>query len=105
MAVSKKPNYIEEELEWLQTQAEAIKKDVDSLPYDKITDRIVALEGPKGMFETIAQKEEQIKEARRKSLKDYYELISAIDTKRAEEERKKEIARGGIKIPYHMQKK
>lgn len=104
MAASKKPNYIEEELTWLRIQAEAIKKDVDSMPYDTIKDRIIFLEGPKGPFETIAQKEEQIKEARRKSLKDYFELIAAIDTKTAEEEKKKEVARGDKEIPHRMQK-
>lgn len=102
MTISKKPNYIEEELTWLEDQAEAIKTDVDSLPYNEIKDRIIFLEGPKGSYETIAQKEEVIKEARRKALKDYADLISVIDIKRAEEEKKKEVARGGLDIPHRM---
>lgn len=104
MGSKKSNNYIQEELDWLEQKAEAIKRDVDSTPYDRIKDRIVLLDGPRGPVATVVQKEEVIKEAYRKSLKDYSELISAINEKREIDEKKKEVARGGASIPHRMKK-
>jgi hypothetical protein len=90
MAVAKKNNYIELDLEWLETKAKEMKKYVDDRPLDKIVDRMAwkELRGGGRMPVCVATIELQVK-GLRETLADYLKLIEAIGKLRETEETKK----------------
>ena len=104
MATPKKNSYIEEELTWLERKAEQIKQYVDHPPISGLTDRIEKLITGAGVVEKVtATIEAQIK-SKRESLKDYAQIIEAIDKLREKEAAKKVTAKGDSEIPYRMRK-
>lgn len=91
---TKKNNYIEKDLEWLEARATDIKKSIDSKPYEEIVDRIIPMQTPKGMVDRLVAKIEDQEKAIREALKDYALLIEAIKALREIEEEKKDSVRG-----------
>lgn len=97
--MAKKTNtYIDFELDWLQTKAEQLKAYVDSNPFDQLEDRIRLKETARGGTIPVlaASIEAQIKSLTQ-ALKDYAQIIEAIDKMR-EAEAKKSSARGDIDL-------
>jgi len=101
---TKKNNYITEELDWLEQRANEIKEEVETNPYNSLSDRIVMLEGAKGPSEKVVSNKEAQQKARREALKDYSFLIEAIGKLREAEEKKIE-ARGGQSVGGMMKRK
>jgi hypothetical protein len=86
MATKKQANsYIGMELEWLDTKATEIREYCDQ-PIHQVTDR-------KDGQKVIAKKEEIIKSIR-ETLKDYIQIIAALDTLREKEAAKAPSVRG-----------
>src|SRR5690625_5440542 len=94
MGKKRSNSYIEEELNWLEERAHEIKATIESNPYNDITDRIVALEGVKGSTDKIAATAEQQQKAQRDAMKDYAQLLEAID--RSEEHTSELQSRGHL---------
>lgn len=91
MATAKnKNNYIELELSWLEAKAMELKTYCDAKPIDKLVDRVV---GKK----VTATTEQQIKSIR-DTLKDYIQIIEAIDKLREKDEIKKSSPRGNQEL-------
>jgi len=95
MATSKKLNYIEFELDWLEGKAEELRSYCDSHPITSLTDRIQFKETRNGgvMPMVVSTIETQIK-AIRDTLQDYIKIIEAIEKLREKEASKKMITRG-----------
>lgn len=86
MAAKKQANsYIGMELEWLDKKATEIREYCDQ-PIHQITDR-------KDRQKVIAKKEDIIKSIR-ETLKDYIQIIAALDTLREKEAAKSPSVRG-----------
>lgn len=93
-----------EELEWLESKANSIKKYVDANPYHKVEDRTVTKYTKDGeAYPDIVQKIEVIQKSLRDSLKEYADLMSQIDKLREEEKKKEVVARGNTKVNKRMQ--
>lgn len=90
MATKKKNSYIGQDLEWLEAKAAAMKKYCDDRPYDELTDRIVA-------GKLVSKIEEQVK-CIRDTLKDYIDIMAAIDELREKKEAKQQTARGNHEL-------
>lgn len=105
MTMSKKTNnYISEELDFLERKAKEIKKYVDDNPYHLVEDRTITRRGKDGSsYEEIVQKIESIHKSLRDALKDYSNLIEAIDKLREKEEAKVE-ARGKVQVNSQMKR-
>lgn len=97
-----KNSYIDQELDWLESRANEIKSYIDKNPYDKITERVISLSGPKGSYDKVVATIEQQQKAHRDSLKDYSSILEVIDKLREQEKKKEEFARGGHNIPHRM---
>jgi len=92
---SKKVNYIELELNWLEGKAEELRAYCDAKPIAALDDRFAYKETRNGgtipmCIQTI---EAQIKSIR-ETLQDYIKIIEAIDKLREKEETKKISTRG-----------
>ena|SRR5260221_5046303 len=83
---TKKINYIEMELVWLEGKAEELRQYCDQTPVAKIVDR--KIQGR--MAATIEQQVKSIRD----SLQDYIKIIEAIEKLREKEEIKKTAIRG-----------
>ncbi len=83
---TKKTNYIEMELDWLEAKAEELRQYCDQTPIVSITDRRVS-------GRIAATIEQQIKSIR-DTLQDYIKIIEAIEKLREKEETKKTAIRG-----------
>jgi hypothetical protein len=99
MAVSKKNNYIDMELEWLEMKAEQLRAYVDSNPLSSLTDRIQYRETRNGgaipvVVATIEQQHKNIRD----TLKDYALIVDAISKLREKEEQKKLLTRGDAEL-------
>lgn len=90
MATSKKNNYIDMELEWLETKAQEMRTFVDSKPLSRLKDRTVNV-GTKTLL--TANVEAQHKNIR-DTLKDYALIIEAISRLRERDEVVKLQSRG-----------
>jgi hypothetical protein len=90
MATRKKNTYIGQDLEWLESKAAAMKKYCDDRPLDEITDRIIG-------GKLVSKIEEQIK-CIRDTLKDYIDIMAAIDELREKKEAKQTSARGNHEL-------
>lgn len=92
---TKKVNYIEMELEWLEMKAEELRAYCDANPVTKLTDRIAYKETRGGgvMPMVIATIEQQIKSIR-ETLQDYIKIIEAVEKLREKEVTKKTLTRG-----------
>jgi hypothetical protein len=95
MAVSKRNNYIDMELEWLEMKAEELRSYVDSNPLSTLIDRIQNRETRGGgvipmVVATIEQQHKNIRD----TLKDYALIVEAIAKLREKEEQKKMLTRG-----------
>lgn len=86
MMATKKVNYIEMELDWLEGKAEELKIYCDTNPINRLSERIV--DGK--VVETIGQQIKTIRD----TLQDYIKIVEAIDKLREKEEVKKITTRG-----------
>lgn len=95
MAVAKKSNYVEMELEWLEGKSEELKRYVDGNPIDKLVDRVAwkEIRGGGKMPVVVSTIEQQIKSLR-DTLADYIKIIDAINKMREVEAAKKKAVRG-----------
>lgn len=104
MALSKKNNYIDMELEWLEMKAEQLRSYVDSNPLSELTDRVQFRETRNGgaipmVVATIEQQHKNIRD----TLKDYALIVEAIAKLREKEEQKKLLTRGDADLsPIEM---
>lgn len=100
---AKKEIYIEAELEWANLKLEEWRAYVDNNPIQELKDRIEWKPTAKGgvMPMVIASIEAQIK-CIRDTMKEYLVLLKQVNDMRAEEEKKKEYARGGHEVPHRM---
>jgi hypothetical protein len=87
---SKKVNYIELELEWLEARAEELKRYCDSNPISHLRDRVL----DRKVTATIEQQITSI----RNTLQDYIKIIEAISKLREREETKKISSRGNQEL-------
>lgn len=95
MAKAKRNTFIDMDLKWLEQKAKELKTYCDSPPISQLTDRVV---GGKCM----ATIEEQIT-SRRNTLKDYLQIIEAIDKLKEVENSKKTATRGDAELsPLEM---
>ena len=99
MAVSKKNNYIDMELEWLEMKAEQQRAYVDANPLSSLTDRVQFRETRNGgaipmVVATIEQQHKNIRD----TLKDYALIIEVIAKLREKEEQKKLLTRGDAEL-------
>lgn len=92
---TKKVNYIEMELDWLEGKAEELRSYCDSTPISSLEDRFAYREtrGGGAIPIVIQTKEQQIKSIR-ETLQDYIKIIEAIEKLREKEEIKKTAIRG-----------
>jgi hypothetical protein len=90
MATTKKNNYIEMELEWLEAKAEEQRAFVDSMPLSLLKDR----KDEGGEKSKVVATIEAIHKNIRETLKDYALIIEAIAKLREKEETKKQLIRG-----------
>jgi len=95
MMATKKVNYIEMELEWLETKAEELRSYCDSNPLTGLVDRMAYKETRNGgtIPMIVSTIEQQIKSIR-DTLQDYIKIIEAIEKLREKEETKKIATRG-----------
>lgn len=87
---SKSNNYIDMELEWLETKAAQIREYVDKNPFHKMKERIVSVNGKETIAATIETQQKNIRD----SLKDYTLIIEAISKLREKEAAQKSQTRG-----------
>jgi hypothetical protein len=90
MATKKKNTYIGQDLEWLENKAAALRKFCDDNPIPDLRDRIVG-------GKVVSKIEEQIK-CIRDTMKDYIEIMAAIDELREKKEVTKTTARGNQEL-------
>lgn len=92
---TKKVNYIEMELDWLESKAEELRAYCDANPLTGLVDRMAYKEtrGGGSIPMCIATVEQQIKSIR-ETLQDYIKIIEAIEKLREKEEIKKTAIRG-----------
>lgn len=90
MATRKKNSYIGQDLKWLEEKAAELKDFCDAKKVSEMTDRIV--EG-----KVISKIEEQVK-CRRETLKDYIDLMAAIEELREKKEAQKVSVRGNHEL-------
>lgn len=90
--------FIEDELEYLETRLEELKQYIDENPYNKVADRFAWKETKSGgaIPIVISTKEVQRKDITQ-ALKDYVELLNAVNTLRSIEENKVKV-RGGQEL-------
>ncbi len=95
MAKAKRNTFIDMDLKWLEQKAKELKDYCDSPPISQLTDRVV---GGKCM----ATIEEQVT-SRRNTLKDYLQILEAIDKLKEIESSKKVATRGDAELsPLEM---
>lgn len=92
---TKKVNYIDLELEWLEKKAEELKTYCDLKPINELEDRVQFKETRNGgvIPMVVATIEQQIK-SQRETLQDYIKIIEAISKLRETEAAKKTQTRG-----------
>jgi hypothetical protein len=92
---TKKNNYIDMDLNWLEGKAEEMKSYCDSNPFNAVQDRLAyrVVKGGGSMPVVIASVE-QIHKNLRDTLKDYAILIEAISKLREIDAQKKMLTRG-----------
>ena len=95
MATKKKDNYIEYELEFLETKLEELKDYIVANPFNELKDRMAYKETKGGGVIPIcvANKEAQRKDLTQ-ALKDYAEILRTVDSMRQKEEEKQKSVRG-----------
>ncbi len=89
-----KNNYISFELDWLEKKAEELKISVDASPFNHLTDRLIEKMTARGQVEEIAATIEDQRRSLTQAMKDYVQIIEAINNLREKEEAKIE-SRGG----------
>ena len=90
MATSKKNNYIDMELEWLEAKAEEMRTFVDSKPLARLKDRTLTVGQKTLISSTIETQHKNIRD----TLKDYALIIEAISRLRERDEAVKLQSRG-----------
>jgi len=90
MATRKKNSYIGQDLEWLEAKASELRKYCDENPVSDLRDRITA-------GKLTATIEQQIK-CIRDTLKDYIDILAAIDELREKKEAKQSTVRGNHEL-------
>jgi hypothetical protein len=95
MAKAKRNTFIDMDLKWLEQKAKELKEYCDSPPISQLQDRIVS-------GKTMATIEEQVT-SRRNTLKDYLQIVEAIDKLKEIENSKKVATRGDAELsPLEM---
>ncbi len=95
MAAKKKSNYIEYELEFLETKAEELKEYIQDRPFSKLIDRMAYKETKNGgLIPTIVANIETQRKDLTQALKDYAEIIQTIAGMREKSDIKKSSPRG-----------
>lgn len=95
MATKKKNNYIEYELEFLETKAEELKQYIIDNPFSKLADRMAYKETKNGgMIPTVVANKEAQRKDLTQALKDYADIVQIIAGMREKEDVKKSTPRG-----------
>ena len=99
MAVAKKSNYIEYELEFLESKLKELKEYIEANPFSTLADRMAWKEtkGGGAIPICIANKEAQRKDLTQ-ALKDYADILRTVDSMREKEESKKVAVRGDAEL-------
>ena len=99
MAVVKKTNYIEYELEFLESKLKELKEYIEANPFSTLADRMAWKEtkGGGAIPICIANKEAQRKDLTQ-ALKDYADILRTVDSMREKEENKKVAVRGDAEL-------
>lgn len=90
MATKKKNSYIGQDLDWLENKAAELKQYCDENPIPTLTDRIVS-------GKLVTKIEDRIVSLT-KAMKDYIDIMTAIDELREKKEAKKTTARGNHEL-------
>jgi len=104
MAVNKKSNYINAELDWAEEQLASWKAYIDANPMHEIKDRQAWKETKTGgsmpvVIATIEAQGKYIQE----TMKNYLALLDVVNKLREAEEDKKKTARGSAVVPTRME--
>src|SRR5690606_36097601 len=101
---AKKQIYISAELEWAEEKLLEWREYIDANPIPQLEDRVEWKPTSKGgaMPMVIASIESQIK-CLRDTMKEYLALLEVVNKMRGEEEKREQLARGGVGIPHRMQ--
>ena len=102
MAVQKKSNYINTELNWAEAQLKTWKAYVDANPLNLLKDRIEWRQTKTGAMPMVVASIEAQGKFIQETMKNYLSLLEVVNNLREKEESKKE-ARGSSTVPHRMQ--
>jgi len=102
---TKKATYIDAELDYLEEKLQELKQYIDDRPLTTLTDRVGYRTDKNGVqipyiIATIEAQRKDLTAAR----KEYAELVSFINDKREQEEKKQIQARGGKELNYNQKR-